>query len=71
MKTNSSRLMRQLSDNEMASVAGGVIGAIPGYHVALPAGLFVTGGIYTSQAGVRGGTVQNTYTGDSGWVYSD
>ena len=50
MKTNSSSEMRELTENEMASVAGGILGAIPGYHVALPAELFVSGYIYTIHA---------------------
>jgi hypothetical protein len=45
MKTNSPTHVRELTDKEVASVAGGVIGAIPGVtdHAQLPAGLFVSG----------------------------
>jgi hypothetical protein len=48
MKTNCSTPMRELTENEMTSVAGGeVLGAIPGVtdHVSLPDGLFVSGAV--------------------------
>jgi hypothetical protein len=69
MKTNSLTDMRELTGNETASVAGGILGAIPGYKVQLPAGLFVSGYRYTTFPGVPGGIVKNDYTGDSGWTY--
>jgi hypothetical protein len=69
MKTNLLRDMRELTDKEVTSVAGGLLGEIPGYNVSLPAGLFVDGYSTTTHDGVPGGTVQNLYTGASGWVY--
>jgi len=46
MKTNSSTHVRELTDNEMAAVAGGIVGAIPGVtdHASLPSSLFAAGG---------------------------
>ena len=80
MTTNSLRPMRELTDNEMASVAGGVIGAIPGYFAPLPSSLFAAGGTcswynttppgspsYLAPTGY--GTCQNNYVGASGWMY--
>jgi hypothetical protein len=69
MKKNSPINMRELTGNETASVAGGVLGAIPGYSAPLPSGLFVSGYRYTTFPGVPGGIVKNDYTGDSGWTY--
>jgi bacteriocin-like protein len=67
MNTNSPKDMRELSDNEMASVAGGVLGAIPGYEAPLPWSLFASGatctwhdtGGYPAPTGY--GTCQNSY----------
>jgi hypothetical protein len=64
MNRNPSVKMRELVDNEVAAVTGGVIGAIPGYTVQLPAGLFVTGHtcIARSFGGeFLGGTCTSTY----------
>ena len=48
MKTDSLSGMRELTDNEATSVAGSIIGAIPGgYHVSLPWSLFTSGATCT------------------------
>jgi len=64
METKSSNTLRELVDNEVAAVSGGVIGAIPGYSAQLPACLFVTGHtcIARSFGGeFLGGTCTSTY----------
>jgi len=71
MTMNSSTRVRELTDKEMASVAGGVIGAILGYSAPLPYSLFSNGRNCTwynttpsgniSLAPTGYGTCQNSY----------
>jgi hypothetical protein len=64
MKTKSSRRMRVLTGNEVAAVAGGLLGEIPGYKVQLPDGLFVSGYSCfgsTFDGQFTGATCHNTY----------
>lgn len=65
MKTNSLRDMRELTGKEVTSVAGGLLGEIPGYHVSLPDSLFVNGAICFEVGGQPGGACMNTYPGGS------
>jgi hypothetical protein len=61
MKTNSSNNLRELTDKEGALVAGGVIGAIPGYSAPLPYCLFASGATCTWNSNTGTGTCQNSY----------
>jgi hypothetical protein len=54
-----SNTMRELKIDELESVSGGVVGAIPGYSPSLPSNLFVKG-YYTTDTGNGWGFV-NTY----------
>jgi hypothetical protein len=53
--------MRELTDDELATAAGGVIGAIPGYSVSLPYCLFTSGADCTWNSNTGTGTCQNSY----------
>jgi hypothetical protein len=61
MKANSPTDMRELTDDELATAAGGVIGAIPGYSVPLPYCLFTSGADCTWNSNTETGTCQNSY----------
>jgi hypothetical protein len=66
MMTNLPTHVHELTDKEVASVAGGVIGAIPGYSAPLPASLFASGGSCTWQNTTPSGL---SYLAPTGYGY--
>jgi hypothetical protein len=66
MKGNDANSVRELSDNEILSVAGGeVLGAIPGYTASIPASLFQTPNTVCINLGAGGGII--SYQDTAGW----
>ena len=57
MKRDDANSVRELTNNDILSVAGGVIGAIPGYTTDLPSLLFWTPNIVCLDNGAQGGVI--------------
>jgi hypothetical protein len=57
MKRDDANSVRELCNDEILSVAGGVIGAIPGYAPELPSLLFWTPNIVCIDNGADGGII--------------